>query len=188
MIACRTLERVRLRLRIGLLSDTHGFLDEAVYQYFAECDEVWHAGDFGTTEVLERLTAFKPVRGVYGNVDGADLRASLHEDLRWECEGVNVYMTHIGGYPGNYNGRAGKEIRRLRPDLFICGHSHILKVMRDPALGLLHMNPGACGHNGWHVVRTALRFTVESGKISGVQAVELGPRGRRQARDQRYGA
>jgi Calcineurin-like phosphoesterase superfamily domain len=92
-----------------------------------------------------------PVRGVYGNVDGAELRADLPEDLVWECEGLNVYMTHIGGYPGNYDRRAGKEVRRLRPGLFICGHSHILKVTRDPALGLLHMNPGACGHNGWHL-------------------------------------
>ena len=170
-------------MRIGLLSDTHGFLDDAVFHHFAECDEVWHAGDFGTTEVLDRLRAFKPVRGVYGNVDGAELRADLPEDLVWECEGLNVYMTHIGGYPGNYDRRAGKEVRRLRPGLFICGHSHILKVMRDQALGLVHMNPGACGHNGWHIVRTLLRFTVEAGKISGVQAIELGPRGRRRAVD-----
>ncbi len=160
-------------LRIGLLSDTHGFLDDTVFRHFAECDEVWHAGDFGRPDVLDRLRAFKPVRGVYGNVDGAELRADLSQDLVWECEGLNVFMTHIGGYPGNYGRRVGKEVRRLRPGLFICGHSHILKVMRDRALGLVHMNPGACGHNGWHVVRTLLRFTVESGKISGVQVIEL---------------
>jgi putative phosphoesterase len=165
-------------MRIGLISDTHGFLDDAVFRHFAECDEVWHAGDFGTVEVLDRLRAFRPVRGVYGNVDGAKLRAGLPEDLVWDCEGVPVYMTHIGGYPGNYDRRAEKEIRRHKPGLMICGHSHILKVIRDPALQLLHMNPGACGHNGWHLVRTLLRFTVESGKISTVQAVELGPRGR----------
>lgn len=169
---------VRWRMRIGLLSDTHGFLDDAVFQHFAECDEVWHAGDFGSLEVLDRLRNFKLLRGVYGNVDGAQLRADLPRDLVWECEGVSVYMTHIGGYPGNYDARAGKELRRLRPGLFICGHSHILKVMRDQALGLVHMNPGACGHNGWHVVRTLLRFSVEAGKISGVQAIELGTRGR----------
>ena len=179
-------------MRIGLLSDTHGFLDEALFRHFAECDEVWHAGDFGTTEVLDRLKAFKPVRGVYGNVDGAELRAALPEDLVWQCEGLNVYMTHIGGYPGNYDQGAGKELRRLHPALFICGHSHILKVMRDPALGshqerLLHMNPGACGHHGWHLVRTVLRFTVENGRISGVEAIELGPRGRRSAGNQRAG-
>jgi len=165
-------------MRIGLLSDTHGFLDDAVFRHFGECDEIWHAGDFGSVEILDRLRAFRPVRGVYGNVDGAELRVELPEDLAWDCEGVSVYMTHIGGYPGNYDRRAGKEIRRLLPGLFICGHSHILKVLRDPALGLLHMNPGACGHHGWHLVRTLLRFTVESGKISAVQAVELGPRGR----------
>jgi putative phosphoesterase len=168
-------------MRIGLLSDTHGFLDEAIFGHFAECDEIWHAGDFGTPEVLDRLKNFKPVRGVCGNVDGAELRAGLPEDLVWECEGLGVYMTHIGGYPGNYDRRAGKELRRLRPGLFICGHSHILKVMRDPALGLVHMNPGACGHHGWHLVRTVLRFTVEAGRISGLEAIELGPRGRQSA-------
>ncbi len=114
--------RVRWKLRIALLSDTHGFLDDAVFRHFAECDEIWHAGDFGTVEILDRLKTFRPVRGVYGNVDGAELRADLHKDLVWECAGLNVYMTHIGGYPGNYNRRAGKEIQRLRPGLFICGH------------------------------------------------------------------
>jgi hypothetical protein len=165
-------------LRIGLLSDTHGFLDEAVFQYFAACDEVWHAGDFGTPDVLDRLKSFKPVRGVYGNVDGAELRAELAQDLSWNCEGIDVYMTHIGGSPGNYDRRAGQQIRRLHPGLFICGHSHILKVTRDPALALLHMNPGAAGHTGWHVVRTMLRFTIADGKISAAEAIELGPRGR----------
>jgi putative phosphoesterase len=165
-------------MRIGLMSDTHGFLDDAIFRHFEECDEVWHAGDFGTVEVLDRLSAFRPVRGVYGNVDGAELRAALPEVLSWECEGIRVWMTHIGGYPGNYDRRAGAELRRIRPDLFLCGHSHILKVMRDQSLGLLHMNPGACGHHGWHEMRTLLRFTVEAGKISGVEAIELGVRGR----------
>ena len=165
-------------MRIGLLSDTHGFLDDAVLSPLAECDEIWHAGDFGTLSVLDRLRTLKPVRGVYGNIDGSDLRIQLPQDLTWDCEGVRVYMTHIGGYPGNYDRRAAKELRHLKPDLFICGHSHILKVMRDPALQLLHMNPGACGHQGWHLVRTMLRFTVEAGKISAVEAIEFGPRGR----------
>ncbi len=167
-------------MRIGLLSDTHGFLDEAIFRHFAECDELWHAGDFGTVEVLDRLKLFKPVRGVYGNVDGAELRAELPEDLVFDCDGLKVFMTHIGGYPGNYSRSARATLRAERPGLFICGHSHILKVMRDVALGLIHMNPGACGHNGWHSMRTMLRFTVEAGKISGVEAIELGPRGRRQ--------
>lgn len=163
-------------MRIGLLSDTHGFLDDAVFRHFAECDEIWQAGDFGTVEVLDRLRAFRPVRGVFGNVDGAELRVEVPQDLVWECQGITVYMTHIGGYPGNYDRRAGKEVQRLRPGLFICGHSHILKVMRDQALGVVHMNPGACGHNGWHVAHTLLRFTVEDGKISGAQACTKKPR------------
>ena len=165
-------------MRIGLLSDTHGFLDEAVFSYFAECDELWHAGDFGSSDVLDRLEEFKPIRGVYGNVDGAQIRAELPADLAWECEGIRVYMTHIGGYPGNYDPRAKKELLQRRPDLFVCGHSHILKVARDTALGCVYMNPGACGHSGWHKVRTLLRFTVEAGKISAAEAIELGPRGR----------
>jgi putative phosphoesterase len=166
-------------VRIGLLSDTHGFLDDAVFTHFEECDEIWHAGDFGVPEILERLRSFKPTRGVWGNIDGAQLRANVPKDLSWDCEGVKVYMTHIGGYPGNYDRVAQTELQRLRPDLFICGHSHILKVIRDPSLGLLHMNPGACGHHGWHLVRTILRFSVEKSKISGLQAIELGPRGRK---------
>jgi putative phosphoesterase len=166
-------------VRIGLLSDTHGFLDEALFTYFADCDELWHAGDFGSMEVLSRLQQFKPIRAVYGNIDGEQVRAQAPEDLEWECDGVRVYMTHIGGHPGRYDARARKQLGQRRPALFICGHSHILRVDRDPSLGLLHMNPGACGHIGWHSIRTVLRFTASAGKISGVEAIELGPRGRR---------
>lgn len=166
-------------MRIGLLSDTHGFLDEAVFAHFARCDELWHAGDVGALDVLDRLRQFKPVRAVYGNVDGAALRAELPLDIEWECGGVRIYMTHIGGAPGRYERQAKQELLRRRPELFICGHSHILKVMRDLSLGLLYMNPGACGHHGWHTVRTLLRFTVKGGKISDAEAIELGPRGRR---------
>lgn len=166
-------------MRIGLLSDTHGFLDDAILGYLAPCDEIWHAGDFGTLEVLQRLRDLKPVRAVYGNIDGAGLRREIPADLHWDCEGVRVYMTHIGGYPGNYDRRVLPILStRRRPALFICGHSHILRVMRDPALGLLHMNPGAAGHHGWHLERTLLRFTAEAGKLSQVEAVNLGPRGR----------
>lgn len=163
-------------MRIGLMSDTHGFLDEAIFEYFGECDEVWHAGDVGPVDVLDRLRSFKPTRGVFGNVDGTEVRTELSENLSWTCEGVRVYMTHIGGYPGNYSRKAKEIIERDRPELFICGHSHILKVVRDPKLQLLHMNPGACGRVGWHQVRTLLRFTVEAGKISNAEAIELGPR------------
>jgi uncharacterized protein len=165
-------------VRIGLLSDTHGFLDDAIFTWFAACDELWHAGDFGSFDVLRSLQNFKLTRGVYGNVDGEQIRSEVPSDSAWECEGIRVYMTHIGGYPGNYDIRAKKELIRRRPGLFICGHSHILKVMRDPALDLLHMNPGAYGHNGWHTMRTLLRFAVTGGKIENVEAIELGPRGR----------
>ena len=169
-------------MRIGLLSDSHGFLDEAIFTHFAECDEIWHAGDFSYVRDFDRLSAFKPTRGVFGNVDGADVRAAMPRDLFWECADLEVYMTHIGGYPGAYDKRVRTEIEKRRPGLFLCGHSHILKVMRDPEMGLIHMNPGACGHVGWHTVRTLLRFTVEAGKISGLEAIELGPRGRKSGR------
>jgi len=116
---------------VGLLSDTHGFLDEAIFTYFEKCDEVWHAGDFGPVEVLDRLKMFKPLRGVFGNIDGADIRAELTLDLEWKCEGLRVYMTHQGGYPGSYDRRVKKDLELRKPDLFIRGHSHIVRVMRD---------------------------------------------------------
>lgn len=163
-------------MQIGLMSDTHGFLDEAIFTYFEKCDEVWHAGDFGPLELLERLKAFKPVRGVFGNIDGVEIRSELPLDLEWECEGLRVYMTHQGGYPGNYDSRAKRELARRKPDLFLCGHSHIARVMRDPQLNLLHMNPGACGRIGWHLKRTAIRFGIEGKKIGNVELIELGPR------------
>ncbi|MFL6415265.1 MAG: metallophosphoesterase family protein [Bryobacteraceae bacterium] len=170
-------------MTIGLLSDTHGFLDEALLKHLEHCDELWHAGDVGPGQsgpcgLLESLRQFKPLRAVYGNVDGAEIRSELPADLAWECEGVRVYMTHIGGYPGNYDRRTQAKLLRQKPDLFICGHSHILRVMRDLNLKLLHMNPGACGHNGWHKIRTALRFRISKAKVVDVAAIELGPRGR----------
>lgn len=163
-------------MQVGLLSDSHGFLDEAIFTYFAQCDEVWHAGDFGAAEVLDRLKAFKPVRGVFGNIDGAEIRAELPQDLEWQCEGVRVFMTHIGGYPGSYDQRAKRELVQRKPDLYICGHSHIARVMRDPKLKLLHMNPGACGRIGWHQQRTIMRFTVEGNRVANVELIELGKR------------
>lgn len=164
-------------MRIGLLSDTHGFLDEAIFTYFADCDEVWHAGDIGTLEILNRLKAFKPVRAVFGNVDGADLRAELPLNLSWSCEGVRVFMTHIGGHVGHYDARAQRELVTRKPSLFLCGHSHIARVERDLELGLIHMNPGACGHHGWHRMRTVLRMVLRAGKVKDVELIELGPRG-----------
>lgn len=170
-------------MTVGLLSDTHGFLDETLLEQLKDCDELWHAGDLGSGQnsacgLLESLQNFKPLRAVHGNIDGAEIRSELPLDLSWECEGIRVYMTHVGGYPGNYDRRAKAELLRRKPDLFVCGHSHILRVMRDPNLNLLHMNPGACGHNGWHKMRTALRFKIDQGKIADAVAIELGPRGR----------
>ena len=162
--------------RIGLLADTHGFLDPLVFQYFAECDQIWHAGDFGL-DVAEPLAEFKPLRGVYGNIDDAAIRSQFPKNDRFDCEGVDVWMTHIGGYPGKYDRAVSKEIRADPPDLFICGHSHILRVMRDPKLNkMLHFNPGAAGRHGFHAMRTMLRFEVDEGKVRKLQAVELGPR------------
>jgi uncharacterized protein len=168
--------------RIGLMSDTHSFLDEKVFEFFAEMDEIWHAGDFGTLELADALAAFKPLRGVYGNIDGGALRQRFPENLQFECEGLPVFMTHIGGYPNRYAPRVrpllhdfAADEKRLR--LFISGHSHILKAMPDPKLGLLHLNPGACGNEGWHKVKTLMRFTVEHGAIDGLEVIELGKRG-----------
>jgi putative phosphoesterase len=165
--------------RIGLLSDTHSFLDEKVFQYFEECDEVWHAGDFGNTEVADQLEAFRPLRGVYGNIDGGPLRQRYPLDQRFSCEGLDVWMTHIGGYPQRYSKRIREELlsEESPPGLFISGHSHILKVMPDPQFDLLHINPGACGHHGWHQVRTIVRFGIENGQPKDLEVIELGKRG-----------
>lgn len=168
--------------KIGLLSDTHSFLDDRIFQYFAECDEIWHAGDFGSMSVIDRLRAFKPLRGVYGNIDNALIQAEMPMDLRFECEGVPVFMTHIGGYPGRYNPRVRKILMENPPrkGIFICGHSHILKAMPDRQLGFLHLNPGACGNEGWHTVKTLMRFVLDGGSIRELEVIELGPRGRNQ--------
>lgn len=162
--------------RIGLLSDTHGYLDPLVFEYFAECDQIWHAGDFGP-EIAETLAEFKPLRGVYGNIDDGAVRGRFPKDERFECEGVDVWITHIGGYPGHYDRAVRKRIQADPPGLFICGHSHILRVMRDPALqNMVHLNPGAAGRHGFHIMRTLLRFEVNEGKVRKLQLVELGPR------------
>jgi uncharacterized protein len=166
-------------MRIGLLSDTHGFFDEALAAHFEQCDEIWHAGDFGSLVVLDRLAAIKPVRAVFGNIDDAGIRSRLAEDLEWSSDGVRVYMTHIGGRPGRYDPRARRELQQRRPDLFICGHSHIAAVLRDEKLGLLYINPGAAGHSGWHVTRTAMRFEITGRRVANLELLELGKRGRK---------
>ncbi len=163
--------------KIGLLSDTHSHLDESVFQYLAPCEEIWHAGDIGDPQIADRLEAFRPLRAVYGNIDGLPIQHRFPLDLRFECEGVDVFMTHIGGYPGKYVKRVKDILFTDPPKLFICGHSHILKVIPDKQHGLLHMNPGACGNEGWHKVKTLLRFDLNAGRIENLEVVELGRRG-----------
>lgn len=163
------------------MSDTHSYLDPAVFDFFAKCDEIWHAGDFGNIEVVDKLSEFKPFRGVYGNIDAAQIRRQYPRDLIFECEGVSVLMTHIGGYPGKYNTRLRDLLLEHQPDLYICGHSHILKVIYDKKYQLLHMNPGACGYEGFHKVRTLLRFDIHEGRVQNAEVIELGPRSRRPA-------
>ncbi len=160
--------------RIGLLSDTHSYWDERYAKYFAECDEIWHAGDIGSTEVAERLAAIKPLRAVYGNCDGGDLRYMFSERYRFQCEGVDVLMKHIGGYPGNYDASVRGTMFSRPPQLFISGHSHILKVLYDKTINCLHINPGAAGQQGFHKVRTLVRFAVDGKEIKDLEVIELG--------------
>lgn len=162
--------------RIGLIADTHGFLDEQVALHFRDCDEIWHAGDFGEGGVIESLQKLKPLKGVYGNIDSALIRKDFPEQLVFHCEGVKVMMRHIGGYPPRYNPATKKEIWLHRPQLFISGHSHILKVMYDDALQCLHMNPGAAGKQGWHKVRTVIRFVIDGINMKDCEVIELGGR------------
>lgn len=162
--------------KIGLISDTHSYLDDAVFKYFDDRDEIWHAGDFGALELADKLAAFKPLKGVYGNIDGKDIREVYPEHLRFNCEGVDVWMTHIGGYPGRYSNNVKPDIYTKSPDLFITGHSHILKVIYDKKIECLHINPGAAGKQGWHKTRTLIRFSISENKIHTLDAIELANR------------
>ena len=162
--------------KIGLLSDTHGWLDPKVFEYFGKCDEIWHAGDLGDAEVSKQLSSFKTFRGVFGNIDGNDIRLIHPLELVFLCEQAKVFITHIGGYPGNYFAEAQKKITEHKPDLFICGHSHILKVMRDKKNNLLHINPGAAGKYGFHKMRTMVRFDINGNRIENMEVIELGKR------------
>ena len=159
--------------RIGLLSDTHGYWDDRYLKYFEECDEIWHPGDIGSMDVLDRLMKFRTFRGVYGNIDGQDIRKILPEINRFELEGADVMIKHIGGYPGKYDMQVKKIISSATPDLLICGHSHILKVKYDKDYELLHINPGAAGKYGFHTVRTLVRFNIDCGKFSDLEVIEL---------------
>ena len=163
--------------KILLLSDTHGFMDEAILKYAREADEVWHAGDIGDLEVTDALSEVSKLRAVYGNIDNHIIQGEFSLHQRFRCEDVDVWMTHIGGYPGRYDRRVRDEIKLQPPQLFISGHSHILKVMNDKNLGLLHMNPGACGKRGMHQLRTMLRFVIEGNNIKDLEVIELGKRG-----------
>jgi putative phosphoesterase len=162
--------------RIGLLSDSHGYLDDRIYSHFKKCDEIWHAGDIGTIQNLETLESWKPVKAVYGNIDGHRIRSALPEIQRFFCEEVEVLIKHIGGYPGKYDRSIREKIKAYPPDLFVSGHSHILKVIPDKKLNLLHINPGAAGKNGFHKVRTIIRFCIDGKNIKDLEVIELGAR------------
>jgi putative phosphoesterase len=165
--------------RIGLLSDTHSYLNPKIYKYFEECDEIWHAGDIGDIAVTDELAKFKPLKAVYGNIDNNVIRVTHPLNQRFECEGVDVWMTHIGGRPGKYTRDLIPEMMKNPPKLFICGHSHICRVEFDKRFGCLYMNPGACGISGFHQVCTIIRFTIDAGNIKDLEVIELGPRSSR---------
>ena len=158
---------------IALLSDTHHTLDERFFPHFEKADEIWHAGDIGKLEVTDKLKTFAPVRAVYGNIDGHEIRQEFREKTYFRCEEVKVMMTHIGGYPGRYEKKVKEILEDKRPDIFISGHSHILKVMNDRKLGLLHMNPGATGNFGWHKVKTILAFNIDGKEIKDLKVIEF---------------
>ncbi|MGM9758860.1 MAG: metallophosphoesterase family protein, partial [Parabacteroides sp.] len=157
--------------------DTHAYWDDKYREYFQSCDEIWHAGDIGSPELAARLAALKPLRAVYGNIDGQPLRMDYPKVAHFTVEGLRVMMTHIGGYPGHYDPQIRRELYDTRPGLFISGHSHILKVMYDRSLSCLHINPGAAGLSGFHQVRTLVRFAVEEGQVKDLEVIELGKRG-----------
>ena len=162
--------------KILLLSDTHSYMDDAILKHARWANEVWHAGDIGNLKVTDALAKLKPLRGVHGNIDDHIIQKEFPENNRFFCEGVDVLITHIGGYPPKYNIRTRDIIKENPPKLFICGHSHILKVMMDKKLGVLHMNPGACGKHGFHQVRTMLRFVIDGDNIKDLEVIELGKR------------
>ena len=161
-------------MKILLLSDSHSYIDDRILEYAKNADEIWHCGDFGNLEVIEKLEKIKPLRGVYGNIDGTEIRKIFPEVLRFKCEDIEVLMIHIGGYPNKYTPLAKKEISEKAPKLFISGHSHILKAMYDQKNSLLHLNPGAMGKVGWHQMRTMMRFEINGDQIENLEVIELG--------------
>jgi uncharacterized protein len=165
-------------MKIGLLSDTHAYWDDRYITYFSDCDEIWHAGDIGSMAIANALTEIKPLRAVYGNMDGQEARLCFQKYLYFECEGVSVLLTHIGGYPGRYAPEIINELNRFHPKLFICGHSHIAKVKYDKQRQLLHINPGAAGKEGFQTVRTLVRFELNNGNIENLEMIELADKDR----------
>ncbi len=164
-------------LQIGLISDTHSFLDDSVFKYFENVDEIWHAGDVGNIEIINKLKEFKPLRAVFGNIDDAEMRWMLKEDEIFELEGLKIYLTHIGGLPPSFNPRTRKIIKEQNPDIFICGHSHIVSVKKDQKHNnMVCLNPGAAGKHGFHKIRTLMRFCLNQKKIINLELIELGPR------------
>jgi len=165
-------------MKIGVISDTHGYVDDQILKYFGKVDEIWHAGDFGNWDVVEKLQCFKPLIGVYGNIDGHEIRQSFPEQIHIEREGLSIWMIHIGGAPPKYNTKVKKLLQQSKPDIMVCGHSHILKVMADPNHDkMLYINPGAAGKHGFHKMRTMLRFEINNGKPANMEVIELGKRG-----------
>ena len=165
--------------KILLLSDTHSHIDERILHFVSEADEVWHAGDIGDLAVTDAIAALKPLKAVYGNIDDHKARSSFPLDLKFDCEGMKVWITHIGGYPGKYNQRIREEIQKNPPQIFIAGHSHILKVQWDKSIQCMHLNPGACGVSGFHQMRTMLRFSIDKGSLKDLEVIELGLRGKK---------
>ena len=162
-------------MKIGLLSDTHNYLDPRISHYFSDCDEIWHAGDFGTLSICKQLEKIAPLCGVYGNIDGEEIRKQFPPHQRFDRDGINIWMTHIGGVPGRYCIPIRDEIETNPPDMFICGHSHILKIARDQSLNkMLYVNPGAAGKQGFHLYRTAVRFEISAGKIKNMEVINMG--------------
>ena len=159
--------------KISLLSDTHSVLDERFIPHLKDSDEIWHAGDIGSLDIYDKLNEISKVKAVYGNIDNHQIRITLASEVFFKCEGLNIYMTHIGGYPGKYSKAVKEKIEKTKPDIFICGHSHILKVMNDKINNLLFINPGAAGNHGIHQVKTIVQFKIDEKKISDLKIIEL---------------
>ena len=159
--------------KIGILSDTHGSVSEKILKFFSDCDQIWHAGDIGSIELADKLAKYKPFRAVYGNIDGTEIRSTYKKHNLFKCEQVNVWLTHIGGYPGNYSYNVKPKIYQYKPDIFVCGHSHILKIIHDKKIDCLHINPGAAGNFGSHRLKTAVRFVIDKKDIRDMEILEI---------------